>query len=140
MRTFIEIWLWGWIVEVLGYLRIPILTWLDYDICHMSSVIYDIICCIWHIKHMTYNKWHQWHMSIWLSKEASEHQQSNLWMRIHLQPHFKLQNAIFHKATFPLFKFWKSFAYWFKSTLTYLILMFMTPLVILKNNLPTVII
>ena len=51
-------------------------------------------------------------MSMWVSKEASGHQQSSLWMYINLQPHFKLQNAIFQKVAFPHYNFWKSFVFW----------------------------
>ena len=68
----------GLIAEVLRFLLTPILIWFVYDICHMSTMWYDIICHIWHSRHMSYVIGRQWHMSIWVSKEASGPQQSSL--------------------------------------------------------------
>ena len=45
--------------------------WFVYDICPMSTIWYDIICHIWHSRHMSYVIRRPWHMSKWLSKEVS---------------------------------------------------------------------
>jgi hypothetical protein len=68
----------------------------------MSYDINNILC---HIKWMIYDICHKHIMSIWVSKEASGPQQSNLKLQISLQPHFRFQNEIIKKLTFSLYKF-----------------------------------
>ena len=73
---------------------------MTYVICQPCDMTYYVT---YDTQGMSYVIGRQWHMSIWVSKEASGHQQSSLLLQIPLKPNFKYQNRIFQKIRFSLY-------------------------------------